>query len=44
MGVFAGASEYHEPSARDARRRIISFLNAHLRPQAPTTGGPTSAI
>ncbi|NWG20622.1 MAG: dienelactone hydrolase family protein [Chloroflexi bacterium] len=24
-------SEYHEPSARDARRRIIAFFNAHLR-------------
>jgi len=24
---------YHEPSARDARHRIISFFNTHLRPQ-----------
>jgi carboxymethylenebutenolidase len=21
---------YHEPSAQDARRRIVSFFNAHL--------------
>jgi carboxymethylenebutenolidase len=31
MGMFAGPAGYHEPSARDARRRIISFFNAHLR-------------
>lgn len=24
-------SDYHEPSARDARRRIISFFDAHLK-------------
>ena len=23
---------YHEPSARDARRRIVSFFNTHLKP------------
>jgi len=23
---------YHEPSARDARRRIIAFFDAHLKP------------
>jgi len=22
---------YHEPSAQDARRRIISFFNTHLK-------------
>lgn len=44
MGVFAGASDYHEPSARDARRRIISFFDAHLRPGAATTNGTTPAI
>lgn len=30
MGKLA-ASEYHEPSALDARRRILEFFNAHLR-------------
>jgi hypothetical protein len=23
-------SRYHEPSARDARRRIVAFFDAHL--------------
>ena len=31
MGLFAGASDYHEPSAIDARRRIVAFFDAHLR-------------
>jgi carboxymethylenebutenolidase len=31
MGKFAGPSGYHEPSARDARRRIVAFFRAHLR-------------
>jgi carboxymethylenebutenolidase len=31
MGKFTGTSDYHEPSATDARRRIVSFFNAHLR-------------
>jgi carboxymethylenebutenolidase len=31
MGKFAGSSGYHEPSAQDARRRIVSFFSAHLR-------------
>jgi carboxymethylenebutenolidase len=31
MGKFAGPSGYHEPSARDARRRIVAFFSAHLR-------------
>lgn len=26
------ASEYHAPSARDARRRIVAFFDRHLRP------------
>jgi carboxymethylenebutenolidase len=26
------AAGYHEPSARDARRRIIAFFDAHLKP------------
>jgi len=30
MGKLIGAN-YHEPSARDARRRIVSFFNTHLR-------------
>jgi carboxymethylenebutenolidase len=25
------AAEYHEPSARDARRRIIDFFDVHLK-------------
>ena len=32
MGKFAGTSGYHEPSAQDARRRIVSFFDAHLKP------------
>jgi carboxymethylenebutenolidase len=31
MGKFAGTSGYHAPSAEDARRRIVSFFEAHLR-------------
>ncbi len=30
MGKFAGGG-YHEPSAQDARRRIVSFFNTHLK-------------
>jgi len=32
MGKFLGTSEYHEPSAVDARRRIESFFDHHLAP------------
>ena len=31
MGKFAGHSGYHEPSAHDARRRILAFFRAHLK-------------
>ncbi len=31
MGKFAGPEGYHEPSALDARRRIVSFFGAHLK-------------
>ena len=31
MGKFAGPSGYHQPSAQDARRRIVTFFHAHLR-------------
>ncbi len=31
MGRFAGPSGYHEPSALDARRRIVGFFRTHLR-------------
>ena len=24
-------TRYHEPSAQDARRRIVAFFNAHLK-------------
>jgi len=30
MGKFAGPAGYHEPSAQDARRRIVSFFRTHL--------------
>jgi hypothetical protein len=30
MGKFAGPSGYHEPSAQDARRRIVRFFSTHL--------------
>jgi hypothetical protein len=30
MGKFAGPSGYHEPSAHDARRRIVAFFGTHL--------------
>jgi carboxymethylenebutenolidase len=30
MGKFAGPSGYHEPSAADARQRIVSFFSTHL--------------
>lgn len=32
MGKFSGPSGYHEPSAKDARRRIVSFFDRHLKP------------
>ena len=31
MGKFGGPSGYHEPSAKDARRRIVSFFDRHLK-------------
>ena len=31
MGRFAGPAGYHEPSAQDARRRIVGFFRTHLR-------------
>jgi hypothetical protein len=30
MGKFAEPSGYHEPSALNARRRIVSFFRTHL--------------
>ena len=30
MGKFAGGGGYHDPSAQDARRRIVPFFNTHL--------------
>jgi hypothetical protein len=30
LGKIAGGG-YHEPSAEDARRRIVSFFNTHLK-------------
>jgi carboxymethylenebutenolidase len=31
MGLFAGHADYHEPSALDARRRIVAFFDGHLK-------------
>jgi hypothetical protein len=31
-------SNFHEPSAIDARRRIITFLDEHLKPEGRTAG------
>jgi len=31
------AAEYHEPAARDARRRIIDFFDRHLGPDSVRT-------
>jgi carboxymethylenebutenolidase len=30
--LIGGADTYHEPSARDARERILAFFDQHLRP------------
>jgi len=34
MARFIGGSDYHEPSAEDARRRIAAFFGRHLGPAA----------
>ena len=31
MGKFAGPAGFHEPSARDARSRIVAFFTRHLK-------------
>jgi carboxymethylenebutenolidase len=31
MGKFMGGFGYHEPSAEDARRRIVTFFGSHLK-------------
>jgi hypothetical protein len=31
MGKFNGPSGLHEPSAADARQRIVSFFDRHLK-------------
>lgn len=31
MGKFRSAMGYHEPSARDARQRVVSFFDRHLK-------------
>ena len=33
---------YHEPSANDARRRIVSFFDAHLKSQEPSETGASA--
>jgi carboxymethylenebutenolidase len=33
---------YHEPSANDARRRIVSFFNAHLKSQGASETGSSA--
>jgi carboxymethylenebutenolidase len=35
MGKFGGPVGYHEPSALDARRRIVSFVDRYLNPWEP---------
>lgn len=35
MGKLSAGPGYHEPSAQDARRRIVAFFDAHLRVPAP---------
>jgi carboxymethylenebutenolidase len=30
-------TRYHEPSAQDARRRIVAFFDAHLKPKTQPT-------
>ena len=32
FGILSPGSGYHEGSARDARRRILAFFDAHLKP------------
>jgi carboxymethylenebutenolidase len=34
MARFSSPSRYHEPSAQDARRRILSFFDRHLKASA----------
>ena len=36
--LTGGADPYHDPSARDARTRILAFFDRHLRPVADTPG------
>ena len=31
MARFIGGADYHEPSAADARSRIVTFFDRHLR-------------
>jgi carboxymethylenebutenolidase len=38
--LTGGADPYHEPSARDARARILAFFDRHLRSGAAPAGGP----
>jgi len=37
MAKFTGGADYHEPSAIDARARIVAFFDRHLK---PATGSP----
>lgn len=43
MGLFSGASGYHEASAEDARGRIIAFFDRHLRPAGASPLGDVAA-
>jgi hypothetical protein len=38
-----GGGGYHEPSAQDARRRILAFFDRHLRP-AGSDPSPPGAV
>ena len=44
LGRLTGSDPYHEPSARDARRRMVSFFDLHLKapadPERPTPDHP----
>ena len=37
MARFIGGAEYHEPSAEEARRRVVAFFDRHLRDPDPAS-------
>jgi carboxymethylenebutenolidase len=42
-GRVMGGGGYHEPSAQDARRRILAFFGRHLRPVGSVSSPPGTA-